>query len=87
MIRPHFSCSVLINAGARSGVPPKGSGPKPRELRNDLRLRDHLVEGVQWIVDYETSCHEGSDIDAFLNWGRERYAPQLAAYAALFKNS
>jgi ATP-dependent helicase/nuclease subunit A len=34
-------------------------------------------------VDYKTSRHEGADVEAFLDRERERYAPQLGAYARL----
>jgi ATP-dependent exoDNAse (exonuclease V) beta subunit len=39
-------------------------------------------DGALWIVDYKTSRHEGADVDAFLDRERERYAPQLDAYAS-----
>jgi len=38
--------------------------------------------GRRWIVDYKTSSHEGGNLEAFLDLQRQRYAPQLAAYAA-----
>ncbi len=38
--------------------------------------------GVRWITDYKTSSHEGSDVEAFLDRERIRYAAQLARYAA-----
>ena len=41
-------------------------------------------DGTRWIVDYKTSRHEGSGLEAFLDQERERYADQLARYAALF---
>jgi ATP-dependent helicase/nuclease subunit A len=41
-------------------------------------------DGTRWIVDYKTSRHEGSGLEAFLDQERERYAEQLARYAALF---
>jgi ATP-dependent exoDNAse (exonuclease V) beta subunit len=34
-----------------------------------------------WIVDYKTSSHEGTGIDAFLDSERERYEAQLMRYA------
>jgi ATP-dependent helicase/nuclease subunit A len=40
-------------------------------------------DGRQWIVDYKTSSHEGTDIEGFLDRERERYAAQLARYAAV----
>ena len=35
-----------------------------------------------WVVDFKTSRHEGAAVEAFLDRERERYAAQLAAYAA-----
>ena len=37
----------------------------------------------RWIVDYKTSSHEGSDIEAFLDHEKTRYAAQLERYAQL----
>ena len=45
------------------------------------------AEGVRWIVDYKTSSHEGSGLDAFLNEEQRRYRPQLESYAALLRLS
>jgi ATP-dependent exoDNAse (exonuclease V) beta subunit len=42
-------------------------------------------DGTRWIVDYKTGGHEGSDLDAFLDQERERYAPQLAGYARVVR--
>jgi len=73
-----------------------------QDARNEYRLRAHTGAGLRtlvmdrrfvdetgtsWIVDYKTSRHEGADVDAFLDRERDRYAHQLAAYAALIKNS
>ena len=41
--------------------------------------------GVRWIVDYKTSSHEGTDLDAFLDQEQRRYAAQLEAYADLMR--
>jgi ATP-dependent exoDNAse (exonuclease V) beta subunit len=38
-------------------------------------------DGTRWVVDFKTSRHEGADVDVFLDRERERYAPQLHAYA------
>jgi ATP-dependent exoDNAse (exonuclease V) beta subunit len=72
-------------------------GPHP-EARNEYRLRgvvqgrigtyviDRLfrgADGVEWLVDYKTSRHEGADVEAFLDRERDRYTPQLKAYGAL----
>ena len=40
-------------------------------------------EGVRWIVDFKTSVHEGTDLEAFLDQERLRYTPQLERYADL----
>lgn len=39
--------------------------------------------GVRWIVDFKTSVHEGTDLEAFLDQERRRYEPQLESYARL----
>lgn len=38
-------------------------------------------EGVRWIIDYKTSSHEGSNIEAFLDQEQGRYQGQLEQYA------
>jgi ATP-dependent helicase/nuclease subunit A len=38
---------------------------------------------VRWIIDYKTSVHEGTDVDAFLDNERERYRGQLERYARM----
>ena len=50
-----------------------------RRLVADRRIRE--ASGVQWVVDYKTSRHEGADVDGFLDRERERYAEQLQRYA------
>jgi ATP-dependent exoDNAse (exonuclease V) beta subunit len=70
----------------------------PHEVaRSEHRLRIHGADGfrsyvidrmfraaggMQWVVDFKTSRHEGANIDAFLDAERIRYAAQLDAYAA-----
>jgi len=39
--------------------------------------------GVRWIVDFKTSAHEGTDLEAFLDQERVRYTAQLERYAEL----
>ena len=39
--------------------------------------------GTRWVIDFKTSRHEGSDLDAFLEEERTRYRPQLERNAAL----
>jgi ATP-dependent helicase/nuclease subunit A len=41
--------------------------------------------GIRWIVDFKTSMHEGSGLEAFLRQEVERYTPQLTRYAALMQ--
>jgi ATP-dependent helicase/nuclease subunit A len=40
-------------------------------------------DGVEWLVDYKTSRHEGADVGGFLDRERDRYALQLRSYASL----
>jgi ATP-dependent exoDNAse (exonuclease V) beta subunit len=61
-------------------------------LMQDGRLESGVIdrtfvdaEGVRWIVDYKTSRHSGTDVDAFLERERLRYAPQLERYAFLIR--
>jgi ATP-dependent exoDNAse (exonuclease V) beta subunit len=43
--------------------------------------RSFVDSGTQWIIDYKTSRHEGSDAAAFLDEEVARYRPQLERYA------
>jgi ATP-dependent helicase/nuclease subunit A len=61
-------------------------------LLEDGRLKTGVIdrsftdeEGTRWIVDYKTSRHSGTDLDAFLEQERLRYAPQLERYAFLMR--
>ena len=61
-------------------------------LLEDGRLKTGVIDrnfvdedGVRWIVDYKTSRHSGTDLDAFLEQERLRYAPQLERYAFLMQ--
>ncbi|HEX4299370.1 MAG TPA: 3'-5' exonuclease, partial [Gammaproteobacteria bacterium] len=59
-----------------------------RQGRLERRIIDRTfvdAEGVRWIVDYKTSRHSGTDVDAFLEQERSRYAPQLERYAFLMR--
>jgi hypothetical protein len=47
----------------------------------------HDKDGMEWLVDYKTSRHEGADVQGFLDRERDRYAPQLRSYAALRKGT
>jgi len=39
---------------------------------------------VRWIIDYKTSRHTGSDIDAFIASEKDRYYDQMARYGRAF---
>jgi ATP-dependent exoDNAse (exonuclease V) beta subunit len=61
-------------------------------LLRDGRLETGVIDrsfvdadGTRWIVDYKTSRHSGTDVDAFLEHERVRYAPQLERYARLVR--
>ncbi len=43
-------------------------------------------DDVHWIVDYKTSSHEGGDLQGFLSAETDRYRPQLAKYAEIYRN-
>jgi len=43
-------------------------------------------DGTHWIVDYKTSSHEGGDLANFLSAETDRYRPQLAKYAEMYRN-
>ena len=43
--------------------------------------------GMLWIVDYKTTIHGAEGLDAFLAQEREKYAPQLEAYAAILQQT
>ena len=45
------------------------------------------VDGTRWVIDYKTSRHEGSDVDAFLDRERERYREQLKVYGQALQSS
>jgi ATP-dependent exoDNAse (exonuclease V) beta subunit len=61
-------------------------------LLRDGRLETGVIDrsfvdadGTRWIVDYKTSRHSGTDVEAFLEQERLRYAPQLERYASLMR--
>ncbi|HET7176932.1 MAG TPA: UvrD-helicase domain-containing protein [Gammaproteobacteria bacterium] len=59
-----------------------------REGRLETGIIDRTFvdkDGVRWVVDYKTSRHSGTDLDAFLERERLRYAPQLERYAFLMR--
>jgi ATP-dependent exoDNAse (exonuclease V) beta subunit len=66
------------------------------EVRSNVRLDrvfragpEPLAKGTEyrWIVDFKTSTYSGADIEAFLLREREKYAPQMAAYARILRDS
>jgi ATP-dependent helicase/nuclease subunit A len=62
------------------------SGIVEGKLTNAILDRTFIdEEGVRWIIDYKTSRHEGSNIDAFLDHEQERYREQLEKYGKLMQ--
>jgi len=51
-------------------------------LRVDRTFVDS--DGIRWIVDYKTSFHEGSGVEAFLDNELARYRDQMTVYTRLF---
>ncbi|MBF0187608.1 MAG: UvrD-helicase domain-containing protein [Magnetococcales bacterium] len=41
------------------------------------------TQGIRWIIDFKTSLHSGSDLDAFLDNEKLRYHDQMLRYARL----
>jgi len=70
--RTEYRIRTRTEAGARNYV-------------MDRVFRD--TDGVQWIVDYKTSRHEGGDVEAFLDREQERYRRQLGEYARILPGS
>lgn len=72
VLGPHAEAATehRISAVANGGV---------RRLVIDRLFRDDA--GVQWVVDYKTSSHEGADVEAFLDREGTRYRDQLRRYA------
>jgi ATP-dependent exoDNAse (exonuclease V) beta subunit len=48
-----------------------------------------FVQGEEhlWIIDFKTTQHSGAGTDSFLEREREKYAPQMAAYAKVLRDS
>ena len=44
------------------------------------------ANGTRWVIDFKTSRHEGSNLDAFLEGEVERYRPQLERNVALARS-
>ena len=88
--------NALADARGRWVLGPHAYARSELRMRSALagELRTHVVDrlfrdadGVEWIVDYKTSRHEGADVEAFLDRERDRYTRQLRAYAALRSGS
>jgi ATP-dependent helicase/nuclease subunit A len=43
------------------------------------------ADGTRWIIDFKLSRHEGAGVETFLDNERERYRPQLDAYAVAMR--
>jgi len=43
------------------------------------------AEGIQWIIDYKTASHEGSDLEGFLEEEYQRHRGQLEQYALVMR--
>jgi hypothetical protein len=56
-----------------------------RRLVADRRITDQ--SGHEWVVDYKTNRHEGSDLERFLDREKERYAPQLHEYSSALSSA
>lgn len=57
-------------------------GGKVVNVRIDRTFIDR--DGTRWIVDYKTSSHEGTGLEAFLDNERERYRRQMERYRWMF---
>ena len=44
------------------------------------------AEGIQWIIDYKTASHEGSDLEGFLEKEYQRHRGQLEQYALVMRD-
>jgi ATP-dependent exoDNAse (exonuclease V) beta subunit len=63
--------------------------------RSSIRLDRRFLAGPAplapgdshlWIVDYKTATHSAQNLDEFLRAEREKYAPQLEAYAGVLRS-
>jgi ATP-dependent exoDNAse (exonuclease V) beta subunit len=68
------------------------------ELALSIKVKDRFAtyvidrtfideQGVRWIIDFKTSHHKGSNLDAFFQQELERYRPQLQQYALMMSQS
>ncbi len=88
--------NALADARGRWVLGPHAYARSELRMRSALagELRTHVVDrlfrdadGVEWIVEYKTSRHEGADVEAFLDRERDRYGPQLRRYGELRRGS
>ena len=66
-----------------------------RERRSSVRLNDRMFQAgdepmvpgtdCQWIVDYKTTAHGSAGIEEFLAGEKQKYRPQLEAYARMLQ--
>ncbi|MBF0460220.1 MAG: UvrD-helicase domain-containing protein [Magnetococcales bacterium] len=56
---------------------------RPQRLVLDRTFIDR--EGVRWVIDFKSSWHHGSDLEAFLDNERLRYQEQMARYGMLMQ--
>jgi ATP-dependent helicase/nuclease subunit A len=78
--------------GAREGGVSEFALTSWRERRSSVRLDRMFRAGVEpmvpgtdclWIVDYKTTSHGSTGIEEFLAGEKEKYGPQLEAYARM----
>ncbi|MBT8444141.1 MAG: PD-(D/E)XK nuclease family protein, partial [Gammaproteobacteria bacterium] len=77
-----------------SSMHPEAANEVQMTTFEDDRYANHVVDrtfviedGTRWIIDYKTSSHQGSDIDAFLESESDRYRPQLRRYRDAFAST
>ena len=51
------------------------------DLQLPVRVQGYDADGTRWVIDWQTSRHEGGDREAFLDRELERYRAQLGRYA------
>ena len=57
-----------------------------RKVRRFVLDRTFVDDGVRWIIDYKTSTHEGSGLEAFLDNEQTRYREQMEGYARAMRS-
>jgi ATP-dependent helicase/nuclease subunit A len=80
--------------GARDGGVSEFALTSWRERRSSVRLDrmfragdEPVAAGTEclWIVDYKTTTHGSAGIEEFLAGEKEKYGPQLEAYARMMR--